>query len=422
MAIADLNMQNLAQRSGLEDRRTNSGDLQAESETGMQWREFRISVQLDVIIKAEGPRVDRDSDIIVITRAVASVASNVSRTIGHEDELYDMSLGKATSRIEYLCHGSYAFFDPQDLPNTLQNALDQLDSYIAFEANSSSPSSGYYKVIMAQFRLDGFAIVVGAAGGIGREVALTFAEAGVKGILLADINSEALAQVADQSKALASNPNYRSISTTVNVADVASVDALVSLAKEQFDRIDYCVNAFGVDVAAYVPFDETDPDDYDRVLGINTKGVFLVTRAVAKVMKSQEPVSVDLGRHGFRDVGRGAIVNVSSAMALVAVPAKVPYTTSKHAVTGVTKAAVTATTRREPDDFTDKPGKDPGRGENNILQRRNTDRVEMDVIGLLWDVPGKREIQGQVTWTELAELFDQFDPSLVRCGEEPGFS
>ncbi|RYP12071.1 hypothetical protein DL767_011509 [Monosporascus sp. MG133] len=193
---------------------------------------------------------------------------------------------------------------------------------------------------MAQFRLDGFAIIVGAAGGIGREVALTFAEAGVKGILLADINPEAVAQVADQSKAVASNPNYRSISTTVDVADVTSVDALVNLAKEQFDRIDYCVNAFGVDVAAYVPFDETDPDDYDRVLGINTKGVFLITRAVAKVMKSQEPVSVDLGRHGSRDIGRGAIVNVSSAMALVAVPAKAPYTTSKHAVTGVTKAAV----------------------------------------------------------------------------------
>lgn len=56
-------------------------------------------------------------------------------------------------------------------------------------------------------------------------------------------------------------------------------------------------------------------------------------------MQSQEPVSVDLGRHGHRDVGRGSIVNVSSAMALVAVPAKAPYTTSKHAVTGVTKAA-----------------------------------------------------------------------------------
>ncbi|OTA66660.1 oxidoreductase [Hypoxylon sp. EC38] len=193
---------------------------------------------------------------------------------------------------------------------------------------------------MAQFRVDGFAIVVGATGGIGREVVLTFAEAGAKGILLADINPDAVAKVAEQSKALASNPNYRCISTTIDVTDIKSVDAVVNLAKEQFGRIDYCVNAFGVDVASYIPFDETDPDDYDRVLGINTKGMFLVMRAVGKVMKSQEPVSVDLGRHGSRDIGRGSIVNVSSAMALVAVPAKAPYTTSKHAITGLTKAAV----------------------------------------------------------------------------------
>ncbi|KAI1208258.1 NAD(P)-binding protein [Annulohypoxylon truncatum] len=192
---------------------------------------------------------------------------------------------------------------------------------------------------MAQFRIDGFAIVIGAAGGIGREVVLTFAEAGAKGILLADINSGGIAQVADQSKSLASNPNYRCITAVVDVTDVASVDALVNLAKTEFGRVDYCINAFGVDVASYVPFDETDPDDYDRVLGINTKGVFLVTRAVGKIMQSQEPVSVDLGRHGRRDVGRGSIVNVSSAMAIAAVPAKAPYTTSKHAVTGITKAA-----------------------------------------------------------------------------------
>ncbi|OTB03163.1 hypothetical protein M426DRAFT_74132 [Hypoxylon sp. CI-4A] len=192
---------------------------------------------------------------------------------------------------------------------------------------------------MAQFRIDGFAIIVGASGGIGREVAFTFAEVGIKGVLLADINAEAVTQVADQSKTLASNPDYRCISTTVDVTDVASVDAMANLAKAEFGRVDYCINAFGVDMNAYVPFDEIDPDDYDRVLGVNTKGVFLVTRAVGKVMKLQEPVSVDIGRHGRRDVGRGSIVNISSAMALAAVASKAPYTTSKHAVTGITKVA-----------------------------------------------------------------------------------
>ncbi|KAI0403972.1 NAD(P)-binding protein [Xylaria palmicola] len=192
---------------------------------------------------------------------------------------------------------------------------------------------------MAQFKVDGVAIVVGAAGGIGREVVLTFAEAGARGILLADINAEGAAQVAEQSKSLASNPGYKCLSTRVDVVDVASVDKMVDLAVETFGCIDYCISAFGVDVAEYVPFHQTTPEDYDRVLGINTKGPFLVTRAVGKVMLSQEPIQVDLGRLGKRDAGRGSIVNVSSTMAFVAVPAKAPYTTSKHAVTGVTKAA-----------------------------------------------------------------------------------
>lgn len=192
---------------------------------------------------------------------------------------------------------------------------------------------------MPQFKLDGFAVIVGAAGGIGREVAYTFAEAGVKGILLADINAEAAAEVSEKSKSLAANSAYKSVSTRVDVADAASVDKMVELAVETFGRIDYCVSAFGIDVSEYVPFQNTSTEDYDRVLGINAKGPFLVTRAVGKVMISQDPVEVNLGRLGTRDAGRGSIVNVSSAMALVAVPAKAPYTTSKHAVTGVTKAA-----------------------------------------------------------------------------------
>ncbi|KAI0532022.1 NAD(P)-binding protein [Xylaria digitata] len=190
---------------------------------------------------------------------------------------------------------------------------------------------------MAQFKLDGVSIVVGATGGIGREVAFTFAEAGVKSILLADIGTST--EVAEQTKSLATNPAYTCLSTRVDVTDAASVDEMVKLAVETFGRIDYCINAFGVDVAEYVPFQQTTLEDYDRVLAINTKGPFLITRAVGRAMLSQEPVQVDLGRLGHRDAGRGSIVNISSAAAIVAVPAKVPYVTSKHAVTGVTKAA-----------------------------------------------------------------------------------
>jgi NAD(P)-dependent dehydrogenase (short-subunit alcohol dehydrogenase family) len=68
----------------------------------------------------------------------------------------------------------------------------------------------------------------------------------VKGMLLADINTEGAAEAAEQSKTLASNPAYQCLSTAVNVTDVASVDAMVKLAVKQFGRIDYCINAFGV--------------------------------------------------------------------------------------------------------------------------------------------------------------------------------
>ncbi|KAI1121038.1 oxidoreductase [Nemania abortiva] len=193
---------------------------------------------------------------------------------------------------------------------------------------------------MSQYHLDGFALVVGAAGGIGEEVAYSFAEAGVKGILLADINAEAAEKAMVKSKSLASNPSCRCIFTTVDVTDLQSVEKMVKLMVKEFGRIDYCVNAAGVDVATYCPIDQTDPDDYDRVMAINTKGMFLVIRAVAQVMKSQEPTIINLGRHGDRDAGRGSIVNVSSTMAVVAVEGKIAYATSKHANTGVTRAAV----------------------------------------------------------------------------------
>lgn len=68
----------------------------------------------------------------------------------------------------------------------------------------------------------------------------------MKGILLADINSKGAAEAAEHSKALASNPDYKCLSTSVDVADAASVDAMVKLAGESFGRIDYCINAFGV--------------------------------------------------------------------------------------------------------------------------------------------------------------------------------
>lgn len=77
-------------------------------------------------------------------------------------------------------------------------------------------------------------------------MAYTFAEAGVKGILLADINSEGIVKAAEETTTLASNPDYHCFSSTVDVTDPASVEAMVNLAVDRFGCIDYCINAFGV--------------------------------------------------------------------------------------------------------------------------------------------------------------------------------
>ncbi|KAF2230898.1 NAD(P)-binding protein [Viridothelium virens] len=191
---------------------------------------------------------------------------------------------------------------------------------------------------MAQFRIDGFTVIIGGTGGIGKETGFTFAESGVKGILFADVDGVASANVAEESKQIATNSKYKALSTKIDIADAQSVQEMVDLAVKEFGRIDYCINAAGVDVAEYIPATETSEVDYDRVMDINAKGAFLVGRAVAKIMKEQDPISITLPRHGARNLGRGSIVNVASAMSYGVVPAKLPYATSKHALLGITRA------------------------------------------------------------------------------------
>ena len=79
-------------------------------------------------------------------------------------------------------------------------------------------------------------------------------------------------------------------------------------------------------------------DGFDKVMSVNAKGVFLCTRAVSKAMLSQSSRSVTT-RHGTRDIGKGSIVNLGSANSYAALPGKVAYVTSKHAMMGITKTA-----------------------------------------------------------------------------------
>ena len=73
-------------------------------------------------------------------------------------------------------------------------------------------------------------------------------------------------------------------------------------------------------------------------MNVNSRGMFYTIREVTQVMKKQESKVVK-GRNGNRDVGKGSIVNVNSALSYVVVPGKISYNTSKHAALGITKQA-----------------------------------------------------------------------------------
>ncbi|KAF2203324.1 NAD(P)-binding protein [Delitschia confertaspora ATCC 74209] len=191
---------------------------------------------------------------------------------------------------------------------------------------------------MASFRTTGVALVTGAASGIGLGAANALAEAGALAVVFADIDKAGIRASSEDSKKFATNPDYSPRAYVLDVRNEASVNAVVEKVVEEFGRIDYLINCAGVDVASYVPIPDHDMEDYDKVLAVNTRGLLLCSTAVIKVMEKQEPRTFQTSSGITRDLGRGAIVNVTSALSYAAVPGKVAYIASKHASLGITKA------------------------------------------------------------------------------------
>lgn len=85
-----------------------------------------------------------------------------------------------------------------------------------------------------------------AAGGIGKETTFAFAEAGVKGVLCADIKGDETNKVAQESKGLTASPEFKAVGFAVDITDARSVQSLVEFALKEFRRIGYLVNAADV--------------------------------------------------------------------------------------------------------------------------------------------------------------------------------
>ncbi len=161
------------------------------------------------------------------------------------------------------------------------------------------------------------ALVTGAGSGIGRAAAIALAEAGFVAVL-AGRRAEALDETASRI------PAGRAFAVPTDVADPASVRALFDAVAERFQRLDVLFNNAGLS-APSVPFDELSDQRWNSVVSVNVNGAFYCARAAFRQMKAQSPRG-------------GRIINNGSISAHSPRPNSAPYTTTKHAITGLTKS------------------------------------------------------------------------------------
>jgi NAD(P)-dependent dehydrogenase (short-subunit alcohol dehydrogenase family) len=160
------------------------------------------------------------------------------------------------------------------------------------------------------------ALVTGAASGMGLATARAFAEAGAA-VVLADVRGALVQTVAEELIA----EGHRAIGVSCDVSDDAQVAAMVDRTVAAFGRLDAAFNNAGV-MASIAPTADSTREGWDRVIGINLRGVW-------SCMKHELPQMVRQGS--------GAIVNCSSVGGFTGNPGIASYIASKHGVIGLTR-------------------------------------------------------------------------------------
>jgi NAD(P)-dependent dehydrogenase (short-subunit alcohol dehydrogenase family) len=162
------------------------------------------------------------------------------------------------------------------------------------------------------------AIITGAGSGIGKAAALALAKEGYA-VVLAGRRQEPLDAVVAEVKKLGVN----ALAVPTDVRDPASIKALFAKTKAAFGRLDVLFNNAGVG-APPVPFEDLPVEQWKAVVDTNLTAVFLCTQEAFKIMKEQKPRG-------------GRIINNGSISAHAPRPRSAAYTSTKHAVTGLTK-------------------------------------------------------------------------------------
>ncbi|MGG3939910.1 glucose 1-dehydrogenase [Peribacillus psychrosaccharolyticus] len=163
---------------------------------------------------------------------------------------------------------------------------------------------------------DKVAIITGSANGIGKAIAVRYAQEGAK-IVIADFNEEALNSTVDMLK----GQGVQAVGVKVNVAVEADIQRMIDDSVAAFGRIDILVNCAGV-LDKMQAAHNVEDDVWQRVMDINVGGVMRSTRKILPLFQAQ---------------GSGVIVNLSSIAGLTGGRGGFTYTAAKHAVTGMTK-------------------------------------------------------------------------------------
>ncbi|HXF55498.1 MAG TPA: SDR family oxidoreductase [Hyphomicrobiaceae bacterium] len=163
------------------------------------------------------------------------------------------------------------------------------------------------------------ALVTGAGSGIGRASALALHAAGYN-VVLAGRRKEELEKTA----AMAGAGTGRMLVVPTDVADRTQVASLFAATKREFGRLDLLFNNAGTG-APQIPMEDLSYDEWQRVVDINLTGSFLCAQEAVRIMKTQTPKG-------------GRIINNGSISAHAPRLYSVPYTATKHAVYGLTKA------------------------------------------------------------------------------------
>ena len=163
------------------------------------------------------------------------------------------------------------------------------------------------------------AVITGAGTGIGRAAALALHKDGYS-LVLAGRRKEPL----DETVALADADGPKIVVVPTDISDIAEIDAMFEIVKSEFGRLDVLFNNAGGG-APRVPMEDLDVADWKRCIDVNLTGAFVCCQHAIRIMKVQTPKG-------------GRIINNGSVFAHSPRPNTPAYTSTKHAITGLTKS------------------------------------------------------------------------------------